>query len=48
MFEVQVQGQFKKELQGDLYITLEITDRMKLGLLTRVRMIADSVLGGSC
>eukprot|EP00752_Nemacystus_decipiens_P017125 g15340.t1 len=35
MFEVQVQGKFKKPPDGELYISLEITDRMKLGLLTR-------------
>lgn len=37
MFEVQVQGRFKKEPEGDLYISLEITQKMKLGLLTKVR-----------
>lgn len=37
MFEVQVQGRFKKPPDGELYISLEITDRMKLGLLTKVR-----------
>ena len=36
MFEVQVQGKFKKPPDGELYISLEITERMKLGLLTRV------------
>ena len=36
MFEVQVQGRFKKPPDGELYISLEITDRMKLGLLTKV------------
>eukprot|EP00903_Cladosiphon_okamuranus_P011548 g10871.t1 len=35
MFEVQVQGKFKKPPDGELFISLEITDRMKLGLLTR-------------
>lgn len=37
MFVVQVQGKFKKEPEGDLFIALEITERMKLGLLTKVR-----------
>ena len=37
MFEVQVQGTFKKAPEGDLYISLEITQKMKLGLLTKVR-----------
>lgn len=39
MFEVQVQGRFKKPPEGDLYISLEITDRMKLGLLTKVKVL---------
>lgn len=37
MFEVQVQGKFKKPPDGELFISLEITDRMKLGLLTKVQ-----------
>ena len=36
MFEVQVQGRFKKPPDGELFISLEITERMKLGLLTKV------------
>lgn len=36
MFEVQVQGTFKKKPEGDLFIALEITQQMKLGLLTQV------------
>lgn len=36
MFEIQVQGRFKRPPEGDLYISLEITDRMKLGLLAKV------------
>lgn len=36
MFEIQVQGRFKRPPEGDLYIGIEITDRMKLGLLTKV------------
>ncbi|CAN0506435.1 unnamed protein product, partial [Ectocarpus sp. 8 AP-2014] len=35
MFEVQVQGRFKKPPEGELFISLEITEMMKLGLLTR-------------
>ncbi|CAM9897434.1 unnamed protein product, partial [Laminaria digitata] len=35
MFEIQVQGRFKRPPDGDLYISLEITDRMKLGLLAK-------------
>lgn len=38
MFEIQVQGRFKRPPEGDLYISLEITDRMKLGLLAKVCM----------
>ncbi|CAM9334146.1 unnamed protein product, partial [Phaeothamnion confervicola] len=34
-FEIQVQGRFKQVPQGDLYIAIEITDRMKLGLVTK-------------
>ena len=40
MFEVQVQGRFKKPPDGELFISLEITERMKLGLLTKVRTAA--------
>lgn len=36
MFEVQVQGRFKIPPDGDLFISLEITDMMKLGLLAKV------------
>lgn len=32
-FELQVQGQFKKEVDGDVFISVEITQKMKLGLL---------------
>lgn len=39
MFEVQVQGRFKKPPDGELFISLEITDRMKLGLLAKVPAI---------
>lgn len=44
MFEVQVQGRFKKAPEGDLYISLEITERMKLGFLTKVLAIAPPCL----
>lgn len=43
MFEVQVQGRFKKPPEGELFISLEITDRMKLGLLAKVWIIVISV-----
>ncbi|CAM9678508.1 unnamed protein product [Discosporangium mesarthrocarpum] len=36
MFEVQIQGNFKQVPEGDMYISLEITDKMKIGLLTKV------------
>jgi Protein of unknown function (DUF1769) len=34
MFEVQVQGRFRRLPDGELYIGIEIGDRMKLGLMT--------------
>jgi Protein of unknown function (DUF1769) len=34
-FEIQAQGRFKQALDGDLYISLEITDCMQLGLVSR-------------
>ncbi|CAM9792768.1 unnamed protein product, partial [Chrysoparadoxa australica] len=35
IFEVQTQGRFLKEPQGEVYIGLEITKKMQLGLVTR-------------
>ncbi len=35
MFEVQVQGKFKREPQGEIFVGAEATSKMELGLLTR-------------
>lgn len=34
-FEVQVQGKFKREPQGEIYVGAEVTSKMELGMLTR-------------
>jgi hypothetical protein len=34
-FEVQVQGKFKREPQGEIYVGAEASNKMELGILTR-------------
>jgi len=35
LFEVQVQGKFKRDPQGEIYVGAEATNKMELGLLTK-------------
>lgn len=37
MFEVQVQGKFRRKPTGKLYLGAETTKKMQLGMITRVR-----------
>jgi hypothetical protein len=35
LFEVQVQGKFKRKPEGEMYVGAEISEKMELGLITR-------------